>query len=103
MNMDIEKIRNELTNKENQIINFSISEDNTLLEIPEENIYMEFNINNYNYIAFTEDSKETDEMEMMFAKIDFIDGNKILRNIDTTEEYETVINEFKRRLELISN
>lgn len=103
MNMDIEKQRNELTNKENQIIDFSISEDNTLLEISEEKIYMEFIINNYNYIAFTEDSKETEEMEMMFAKIEFIDGNRILRNIDTIKEYEIVINEFNRRLELISN
>jgi len=103
MNIDIEKLRNELKNKVDEIMDSYISSDNTVLEIPEQNIYMEFNINNHNYIAFTEDSKEIEEMEMMFAKVEFIDGNKILRNIETKEEYETVINEFNRRLELISN
>jgi len=103
MNIDIEKLRNELKNKIDEIIDSYISADNIVIEIPEEKIYMEFNINNHNYIAFTEDSKDTEEMEMMFAKVDFIDGNKILRNIETKEEYETVINEFNRRLELISN
>lgn len=103
MNIDIEKLRNELKNKVDEIIDSYISLDNAVLEIPEQNIYMEFNINNHNYIAFTEDSKEIEEMEMMFAKVEFIDGNKILRNIETAEEYETVINEFNRRLELISN
>ena len=103
MDIDVEKLRNELKNKVDEIIDSYISIDNAVLEIPEQNIYMEFNINNHNYIAFTEDSKDTEEMEMMFAKVDFIDGNKILRNIETKEEYETVINEFNRRLELISN
>lgn len=103
MNIDIEKLRNELKNKIDEIIDSYISADNIVIEIPEEKIYMEFNINNHNYIAFTEDSKDTEEMEMMFAKVEFIDGNKILRNIETKEECETVINEFNRRLELISN
>lgn len=103
MNIDIEKLRNELKNKIDEIIDSYIFADNIVIEIPEEKIYMEFNINNHNYIAFTEDSKDTEEMEMMFAKVDFIEGNKILRNIETKEEYETVIKEFNRRLELISN
>lgn len=103
MNIDIEKLRGELKNKIDEVIDSYISIDNTVLEIPEQNIYMEFNINNHNYIAFTENSSETEEMEMMFAKVDFMDGNKILRNIETSEEYEAVINEFNRRLELISN
>ena len=50
-----------------------------------------------------EDYEDVEEMEMMFAKVNFIDGNKILRNIEAAEEYETVKNEFNRRLELISN
>lgn len=103
MNIDIEKLRNELKNKVDEIIDTYIYSDNAVLEIPEQNIYMEFNINNHNYIAFTENSKDTEEMEMMFAKVDLIDGNKILRNIESAEEYETVINEFNRRLELVSN
>lgn len=103
MNIDIEKLRNELKNKVDEIIDSYIYADNVILEIPEEKIYMEFAINNRNYIAFTEDSKDTEEMEMMFAKVDFIDDNKILRNIETAEEYENVVNEFNRRLELISD
>ena len=103
MNIDIEKLRNELKNKVDEIIDSYISTDNVILEIPEQNIYMEFNINNHNYIAFTEDYEDVEEMEMMFAKVNFIDGNKILRNIEAAEEYETVKNEFNRRLELISN
>ena len=103
MNIDIEKLRNELKNKVDEVIDNYIVGDNIILEIPEEKIYMEFTINNHNYIAFTEDSKETEEMQMMFAKVDFMDSNKILRNIETSEEYEIVINEFNRRLELISN
>lgn len=103
MNIDIEKLRNELKNKVDEIIDSYISVENVVLEIPEENIYMEFNINNHNYIAFTENTADTEEMEMLFAKVDFIDGNKILRNIETADEYETVINEFNRRLGLISN
>ena len=103
MNIDIEKLRNELKNNVDKILDSYMPTDNGVLEIPDENIYMEFNINNHNYIAFTEDLKETEEIEMMFAKIDFIDKKKILRNIETTEELENVINEFNRRLELILN
>ena len=103
MNIDIEKLRNEIKNKVDEIIDSYISSDNTLIEISEENIYMEFTVNNKNYIAFTEDSKDTEEMNMMFAKVDFIDDNKILRNIETAEEYESIIKEFNRRLELISD
>ena len=81
MNIDIEKLRNELKNNIDEIIDSYISADNAVLEIPEQNVYMEFNINNHNYVAFTEDSEETEEMEMMFAKVDFIDGNKIVIGI----------------------
>lgn len=107
MNVDIEKLRNELKNKIDEILDSYISEnneeDNTLAEIPEENIYMEFDINNQDYIAFSEDSEENEELNMMFAKVDIIYGNKILRNIETSEEYESVLNEFNRRLVLIED
>lgn len=103
MNVDIEKLRNELKNKVDEIIDSYIYTNNTVIEIPEEKIYMKFNINGQNYIAFTEDPKEKEEMEMIFAKVDFVDGNKILRNIETADELEIVITEFNKRLELISN
>ena len=103
MDIDIEKLRNELKDKIDEIIDSYIYQDNTLLKIPNENIYMEFNINNHNYIAFTEDSNETEELEMMFAKVELIEGKEILRSIETAEEYEHVINEFNRRLALIKD
>ena len=107
MNIDIEKLRTALKNKIDEVINSYITNDstvdNTVLKIPEDNIYMEFYVNNKNYIAFTEDSKETEEMEMMFAKVEFIDGNKVLRNIQIEDEYESVVREFYRRLELVSD
>jgi len=64
---------------------------------------MEFNIGDQYYGAFSEDSKNVEESGMMFAKLEIIDGNRVLRNIETTQEYEDVINEFNRRLELISD
>ena len=102
MDIDLEKLRNELKNKVDELIDSYVSINNTIIEIPEQNIYMEFDIDNQNYIAFTENSSEIEEKEMMFAKVDIINGNKILRNIETMEEYEIVVNEFNRRLEFIS-
>ncbi len=102
MREDLENLRTELKNKIDEIINNYIStNDNTILEIPDDNIYMEFDIDNNSYIAFTENSKEDDEFEIMFAKLNVIDGNKILRNIENDLEYQNVVNEFNRRLSLV--
>lgn len=101
MNIDVEKLRIELKTKVDEVIDNYIQNDNSIIDIPEERIYMEFLVNNQNYIAFTENSNETEEIEMMFAKVEFIDGKKILRDICTSEEYENVVNEFKKRLEMV--
>jgi len=102
MNIDIEKLRNELKNKVDEIIDLYINDDNEIIQIPQDKIYMEFDINNQSYIAFTEDSEEVEEMEMLFAKVDLLEGNRILRNIETEEEYTAVINEFNKRLQIVS-
>lgn len=114
MNIDVEKLRDELKNMVDDVINrylsssktLEIKEDDntdTLIEINDEKIYMEFELNGYNYVAFSKDSYEIEELEMLFAKVENIDGNQILRNIESTEEYQSVINEFNRRLQLISD
>jgi len=102
MNIDIEKLRNELKNKVDEIIDLYINDDNEIIQIPQDKIYMEFDINNQSYIAFTEDSEEVEEMEMLFAKVDLLEGNRILRNIETEEEYTAVINEFNKRQQIVS-
>lgn len=76
--------------------------DNMVFEIPEEKIYMSFKLGEQEYIAFSEND-EDEEIEMMFAKIDYIDGLRIMRNIETVDEYEKVVVEFDSRLKLISN
>ncbi len=101
MREDLESLRTELKNKIDEVINNYINaNDNSILEIPDDNIYMEFDVDNKSYIAFTENSKEDEEFEIMFAKLDLIDGNRILRNIEDTSEYQNVVNEFNRRLAL---
>ena len=77
-------------------------DDNALITIPEDNIYMEFEIGEQSYIAFSEQSSDEEELDMMFAKVDMIDGMKIIRNIEDDAEYERVVKEFNDRLELFS-
>ncbi len=101
MENDLENLRTELKNKIDDAINNYISNDNSIIEIPDDNIYMEFDLGDQSYVAFTENAKEDEEFEMMFAKVDLIDGNRILRNIEDTSEYQDVVNEFSRRLALI--
>ena len=101
MENDLENLRTELKNKIDDAINNYISNDNSIIEIPDDNIYMEFDLGDQSYVAFTENAKEDEEFEMMFAKVDLMDGNRILRNIEDTSEYQDVVNEFSRRLALI--
>ena len=75
-----------------------ITYDEDYKNIEEVNDYIELLLNGENALLFPI-GKTYEGCE----KVEFIDGNKILRNIETKEEYETVINEFNRRLELISN
>ena len=102
MNNDIEKLREESKKKIDEIIDNYETDNNNILTIPDDNIYMEFDIDNKNYIAFSENSNDVEEIEMIFAKVEYVDGEKILRNIETDEEYQKVINEFDRRLEFIT-
>ena len=74
-----------------------------LVDIANEKIYMNFNIGDQNYVVLTEDSADSEEFNVMFAKLDLMNGNKILRNIEDKTEYELVIQEFNKRLMLMDN
>lgn len=102
MNNKIEKVM-DTKNKIDQVINLYVEKDNAILEIPEENVYMEFSIGDQDYVAFSESSDDEDEMDMMFAKSDVLANVRVLRSIDVNEEYDDVLTEFSRRLELIEN
>lgn len=95
MYIDREKNRKDFIDK--VIIN-----DNSIVEIPEENVYMEFVLNDQTYIAFSEGNDEDEEIKMLFAKVENMDGKKILRNIETEEELETVLNEFYKNIDCLS-
>lgn len=63
---------------------------------------MEFVLNDQTYIAFSEGNDEDEEVKMLFAKVEKMDGKKILRNIETEEELDTVLNEFYKNIDCLS-
>lgn len=69
-----------------------------LVIIPEENVYLEFTVDNkcYAVISDTGELKEGDEV--YFAKIDFVDGDKIATSIQSEEEHNKVLAEYNRIL-----
>ena len=75
--------------------------ENDITYISSDNIYMEFEREGQQYVALTEDSSDSDEFNIMFAKCDIIDGSRILRNIEDINELDQVINEFNDRLLLV--
>ncbi len=72
-----------------------------IVEIPEENIFMEFELDGKKIVVFS-NSEELDEgAEVFFAKENEMDGERIIRNIEDREEYERVVAEYERLLSLI--
>ncbi len=71
-----------------------------MIDISDDKIYMEFSINSQNYVAFSDDNDE--EIDMMFAKVMYEDGVKLLKSIKNKLEYKRVVSEFAKRLELFS-
>lgn len=80
-----------------------MNNENDIINIPSDNIYMEFNINDQNYVVLTEDFSEMEEFNIMFAKSDLMDGHRVLRNIEDVKEYEMVVEEFNKRLILMDD
>ena len=70
MNIDIEKLRNELKNKVDEIIDLYINDDNEIIQIPQDKIYMEFELNGKNYIAFSDNPFHLFDFCSLYTKIE---------------------------------
>ena len=71
---------------------------NELITIDEENIYLEFVLNNKQYAVLSNSKDIQENDEVYFAIIEEIEGMKILRNINSEEEYNSVIQKYEKIL-----
>ena len=69
-----------------------------LLIIPEENIFYEFSIKKQRYVVFSKSTILQENDEIYFAKLDYIGNSKIIRCIESSQEYEFVINRYEQLL-----
>ena len=72
--------------------------ENDIIVIPEENIYLEFYFEDQMYAVISKTSELTEDSEVYFAKEDIVDGMKLMRNIESEEEYDKVLKEYERIL-----
>ena len=73
--------------------------DKELIVVDEENIYMDFTLNDQNYLVIS-GSEEMQEGDTYYiVKEDYIDGQRIIRNIEDDSEYSLVEAEFNRLLD----
>lgn len=70
--------------------------DNDIITIPEENIYLEFCLNNQMYAVISKTTELSEESEVYFAKEDYDENIKIMRNIEDEDEYNKVLKEYER-------
>lgn len=73
--------------------------ENELIEISKENIYLEFNFKDQAYVVISKSQDLQEGDEISIAKMDLLDGERIIRNIESDEEYEEVEKEFERILD----
>ena len=73
-----------------------------LIQIPEENILMEFYIEDQEYVVFTE-TPEEEEYLIYFAKRDYLEEHYILRNIESDDEYNMVLAKYEELLALMES
>ena len=70
--------------------------ENKLLEIPEKNIFLEFELDGSLYAVISKEEELDEGSEIYFAKVEYLDEIKIIRNIENDYEYEKVIGEYER-------
>ena len=71
--------------------------NNELINIPDENIVMEFQINGQNYVVLSNYEELQEDDVVFFAKKDFIEnGDCIIRDIESDEEYNEVIKVYEK-------
>lgn len=72
-----------------------------VITIPKENIFMNFVLDNQNYVVFSNNPELNEGDDIFFAKEDYMDEIKIIRNIEDRNELEKVENEYNRILNLL--
>lgn len=72
--------------------------ENGLVLIPEKNIFLEFALNKQKYIVFSKTLELQEGDKIYFAKVDYLDGQKIARSIESDKEYIEVEKEYERIL-----
>lgn len=73
--------------------------DNQLIEIRDEDILMQFRMDEQEYVVLC-DTEEADEGDTIyFAKIDKIENNFVIRNIEDEDEYNRVISCYEEIIE----
>ena len=72
-----------------------------VIEIPEENIFMDFELDGQKFIVFSNSPELNEGDDVFFAKQDIVDGVRLIRNIEDDEEFAKVEAEYERRLEIL--
>lgn len=78
--------------------------NNDLIEINEENIQMNFYIDDQEYVVLTEKPEINEGDSLYFAKKEYLDNqNIIIRNIESDEEYNRVLSKYEELLSMMGD
>lgn len=80
--------------------------NNELIEILDKNVLMEFEFEEQDYVVLIDedeyDKEEQDAYRVYFAKKDYLeDGTAIVRNIEDNEQYERVLKEYEKLIQIM--
>lgn len=73
--------------------------NNNLIEFSEENIFLEFELEDQRYVVISQSPDLVEGDEIYLAKIDIVDNERIIRSIESDEEYQEVEKEYERIVE----
>lgn len=75
-----------------------------LIEINEENIQMNFYIDDQEYVVLTEKPEINEGDSLYFAKKEYLDSqNIIIRNIESDEEYNRVVSKYEELISMMED
>ena len=78
--------------------------NNDLIEINEENIQMNFYIDDQEYVVLTEKPEINEGDALYFAKKEYLDSQSIiLRNIENNEEYNRVLSKYEELINMMED
>ena len=76
------------------------NKDNNLIFISEENILLDFKIDEQEYIVYSHSNEVFEGDNIYFAKCNNIEGERIIRDIESDEEYQKVVAEYEKLISL---